>query len=92
MAISGTVKWFNVKKGFGFITYNDNGEDKDIFVHYTSILDDINGFKTLYQNDEVEFEIVDGQKGPQADQVHVLKRAPKPQRRRRRPRKTQSKI
>ena len=82
MTTAGTVKWFNSKKGYGFITYDDNGEEKDLFVHFSSILDDINGFKTLYEGDEVEFDIVDGQKGPQADNVHVLKRAPKPQSRR----------
>ncbi|MHA1821902.1 MAG: cold-shock protein [Promethearchaeota archaeon] len=79
MTAAGTVKWFNSKKGYGFITYDDNGEEKDLFVHFSSILDDINGFKTLYEGDEVEFEVVQGQNGPQADSVHVLKRAPKPE-------------
>ncbi|HOO74491.1 MAG TPA: cold-shock protein [Tepiditoga sp.] len=62
--MKGKVKWFDPKKGFGFVT----GEDgNDVFVHYTSIEGD--GFKTLEENMEVSFEIVDGQKGPQAANV-----------------------
>ncbi|MAG20640.1 MAG: cold-shock protein [Candidatus Marinimicrobia bacterium] len=61
----GTVKWFNEKKGFGFIT-SDSG-DKDVFVHFSSISG--NGFKTLEEGDKVEFEVVEGPKGDQAANV-----------------------
>lgn len=60
----GTVKWFNDTKGFGFIQ-QESGED--VFVHYTSIGGD--GFKTLKEGEEVEFEITQGPKGPQASDV-----------------------
>ncbi|WP_066504297.1 cold-shock protein [Abyssisolibacter fermentans] len=60
----GKVKWFNATKGFGFLT-RDNGED--VFVHYSAIVSE--GFKTLEEGQEVEFEIVDGEKGPQAANV-----------------------
>jgi CspA family cold shock protein len=63
----GTVKWFNAEKGFGFIAV-DGGQD--VFVHYTAI--QMEGYKTLDQNQRVEFEIVQGQKGPQADAVRPL--------------------
>ena len=63
MAI-GTVKWFNEKKGYGFIT-PENGED--VFVHYSELKQD--GFRTLSEGDKVEFEITQGQKGPQAVNV-----------------------
>jgi len=62
----GTVKWFNDSKGFGFITKEDGG---DIFVHYSAIQD--NGFKSLSKGQEVNFEVVDGPKGPKA--VNVTK-------------------
>ena len=62
---TGTVKWFSDDKGFGFITPDEPG--KDLFVHHTSIQG--NGFKSLGEGDQVEFEIVQGQKGPQAGEV-----------------------
>ena len=62
---TGTVKWFNPEKGFGFIT-RDNG-DKDVFVHHTAIQGA--GFKTLNDGERVEFEVVQGQKGPAAANV-----------------------
>ena len=62
--LQGKVKWFNNSKGYGFIG-QDSGAD--VFVHYTAIQSD--GFKSLQEGDVVEFEIVQGQKGPQADQV-----------------------
>ena len=65
----GTVKWFNPDKGFGFIAVDDSN-DEDVFVHYKSI--DIPGFRTLNENQRVEFEIVQGPKGMQADHVHPL--------------------
>lgn len=63
----GTVKWFNDQKGFGFIT-DENG--KDVFVHFTGL--NMEGFKTLKENQAVEFDVVDGEKGPQAVNVTVI--------------------
>jgi cold shock protein len=63
----GTVKWFNDQKGFGFITTKDG---QDLFVHHTSILGE--GFKTLQEGAEVQFEIEKGEKGPRAAQVSVI--------------------
>ena len=62
---TGTVKWFNESKGFGFITPSDGG--KDVFVHFSAIQS--GGFRTLKEGQEVEFEIENGPKGPQATQV-----------------------
>ncbi|HOA21301.1 MAG: cold-shock protein [Chloroflexi bacterium] len=64
----GTVKWFNSEKGFGFIARNSGG--KDVFVHYSAIISD--GFKTLQENQAVEFTVAQGAKGPQAQDVKVL--------------------
>ena len=63
----GQVKWFSEKKGYGFITREDGD---DIFVHYSAIQRD--GFKILYEGDEVEFEISEGKKGLQASNVTVV--------------------
>lgn len=60
----GTVKWFNESKGFGFI---EREEGEDIFVHYSAIQDD--GYKTLSEGQEVSFDVVDGAKGPAAENV-----------------------
>jgi CspA family cold shock protein len=65
--MTGTVKWFNNKKGYGFIT-KDDGED--VFVHYSAI--DMEGFKTLEEGQRVEFEIEQSEKGPQAVQVKPM--------------------
>lgn len=62
---TGTVKWFNDTKGFGFIAQDDGGDD--VFVHFSAIQTD--GFKSLQEGQKVEFEIEDGQKGPQARNV-----------------------
>ncbi|MBB1156969.1 MULTISPECIES: cold-shock protein [Amycolatopsis] len=64
----GTVKWFNSEKGFGFITPDNGGGD--VFVHYSEIQG--NGFRTLEENARVQFEIGQGQKGPQATSVSVI--------------------
>ena len=64
----GTVKWFSAEKGYGFIAVD--GQSQDVFVHHTAI--DSQGFRTLTEGQKVEFEIVQGQKGPQADRVHLL--------------------
>ena len=60
----GRVKWFNNQKGYGFI---QDESDKDIFVHYTGL--NMPGFKSLEEGNEVEFDIVQGEKGPQASNV-----------------------
>lgn len=61
----GKVKWFSAEKGFGFIEREDGN---DVFVHFSAI--DMDGFKTLEEGTEVEFEVVEGAKGPQAANVH----------------------
>ncbi|MGH7578061.1 MAG: cold-shock protein [Longimicrobiales bacterium] len=65
MRTSGTVKWFSETKGFGFITREDG--EKDCFVHHTAIQG--GGFKSLAEGDRVEFDVVQGQKGPSAENV-----------------------
>jgi CspA family cold shock protein len=70
MRITGTVKWFNDQKGFGFIAREDG--QKDCFVHHSAIQGD--GFKSLAEGDRVEFDVVQGQKGPAADNVTKLAR------------------
>ena len=65
---TGTVKWFNESKGFGFITKEDGG--KDVFVHFRAIKGE--GFKTLAEGQAVSYEVEEGAKGPQAANVSVL--------------------
>lgn len=62
---TGTVKWFNATKGYGFITPTDGGDD--VFAHYSAI--EMEGYKTLKEGQKVEFEIQDGPKGPQASHI-----------------------
>ncbi len=64
----GTVKWFNAEKGFGFIAQEDGGDD--VFVHYSAI--QTNGYKSLDENQKVEFDVTHGPKGPQAENVRPL--------------------
>jgi len=66
--VLGVVKWFNGEKGYGFIARDD--EEKDVFCHFTAI--SAEGFKTLREGQRVEFEVVDGDKGPQAQNVEVI--------------------
>ncbi len=70
----GTVKWFNPRKGFGFITIDD--EEKDVFVHFSAIQGGEDEFKTIYEGDIVEFDVVDGEKGQQASNVTVVEKGP----------------
>lgn len=67
MMTKGTVKWFNSQKGYGFLT---SDEGNDVFVHFTGL--NMEGFKTLEENQSVEFDVVDGEKGPQAVNVSVV--------------------
>lgn len=64
---TGTVKWFNETKGFGFI---EQESGPDVFAHYSAILD--SGFKTLQEGQKVEFNLTDGAKGPQAEAIVVI--------------------
>lgn len=65
--MTGTVKWFNAKKGFGFIS---DVEGNDVFVHFSAL--QMDGFKVLEDGQQVEFDVVDGEKGPQAANVSML--------------------
>ena len=71
--VKGTVKWFNSRKGFGFINSEDG---TDVFVHFSALAGDDDEYKTLNENDKVEFEVTEGQKGPQASNVVVTEKAP----------------
>ncbi|MGW6793140.1 cold-shock protein [Streptomyces chartreusis] len=68
MPQQGTVKWFNADKGYGYIAVDGGGPD--VFVHYSAIQSD--GYKSLDENQRVEFEVTQGNKGPQADSVRPL--------------------
>ncbi len=67
--LSGTVAWFNNAKGYGFLTYEGG---KDVFVHFSSIQRD--GYKSLKEGEPVQFDIITGDKGPQADNVVLVQR------------------
>lgn len=67
--LNGTVKWFNIEKGFGFITPENGG--KDLFVHFSGIVGE--HFRTLNEGDKVEFSVQDTQRGPSAVEVVVLR-------------------
>ena len=66
--VTGSVKWFNESKGFGFLTQDNGGQD--VFVHFNAIVAD--GFKTLAEGQKVSFNVEDGKKGPQATEVTPL--------------------
>ncbi|HME56240.1 MAG TPA: cold shock domain-containing protein [Candidatus Lokiarchaeia archaeon] len=72
--VNGTVKWFNARKGFGFISVPD--QEKDVFVHFSNIVTKEGEFATLNEGDEVEFETQEGQKGIEAINVKVTNKAP----------------
>ena len=65
MASKGTVKWFNASKGFGFIETGE--DDTDVFAHFSEI--EMEGYKTLKEGQEVEFDVEDGEKGPKAAKI-----------------------
>lgn len=65
---TGTVKWFNAAKGYGFITPSDGGDD--VFAHYSAI--EMDGYKTLKEGQQVEYEVQEGPKGPQATHIRAL--------------------
>ncbi len=67
---TGTVKWFNATKGYGFITPVDGGDD--VFAHYSAI--EMEGYKTLKEGQSVEYEVQDGPKGPQASHIRPVPR------------------
>lgn len=70
LKITGKVKWFDTKKGFGFLAYRENGEEKEIFVHYSAI--EAEGFKNLEDGQDVEFYIIEDQRGKHAINVRVI--------------------
>ena len=72
--VKGTVKWFNSRKGYGFINSEDG---TDVFVHYSALAGEGDEYKTLNENDKVEFDVVEGEKGPQASNVVVTEKAPR---------------
>ncbi len=65
---TGTVKWFNASKGYGFISPTNGGDD--VFAHFSAI--EMDGYKTLKEGQQVEFEIQDGPKGPQATNIRAV--------------------
>lgn len=81
MTETGIIKWFSNRKGYGFITLDENDEsnENDVFVHYSAIEGEDFEYKTLYEGDKVKFEIVEGDKGPQAENVKVIEKAEREQ-------------
>ena len=73
--VKGTVKWFDSRKGYGFITREDGSGD--IFVHFSAIQGDDADFKIIYEGDICEFEVTEGDKGPQATNLTVTEKGPR---------------
>ena len=73
--VKGTVKWFDSRKGYGFITREDGSGD--IFVHFSAIQGEDADFKIIYEGDIVEFEVTEGDKGPQATNLTVTEKGPR---------------
>ncbi len=73
--VKGTVKWFDSRKGYGFITREDGSGD--IFVHFSAIQGEDAEFKIIYEGDIVEFEVTEGDKGPQATNLTVVEKGPR---------------
>jgi CspA family cold shock protein len=73
--VKGTVKWFDSRKGYGFITREDGSGD--IFVHFSAIQGEGDDFKIIYEGDIVEFEVTEGDKGPQATNLTVVEKGPR---------------
>jgi CspA family cold shock protein len=73
--VKGTVKWFDSRKGYGFITREDGSGD--IFVHFSAIQGEGDDFKIIYEGDIVEFEVTEGNKGPQATNLTVVEKGPR---------------
>jgi CspA family cold shock protein len=69
-SLTGTVKWFNTQKGFGFIARDDG--DRDVFVHFQDIVADGDSFRNLNEGERVEFEVASGPKGPRAANVRKI--------------------
>ena len=79
---TGKVKWFDARKGYGFITQDDGSGD--IFAHYSAIEGGEGEFKTIYEGDVVEYNVTDGDKGPQATDIKVIEEGPRKSHRSRR--------
>ena len=72
---SGIVKWFDARKGYGFITRDD--DSSDVFVHFSVIQSSDDEFKVIYEGDKVEFEITDGDMGPEASSLTIIEKGPR---------------
>ena len=75
---AGTVKWFNARKGFGFITPTDSDQSGDVFVHHSAIVAEEDTFRSLNEGDEVEYEVGEGRKGPEAEKCRSYEEGPHP--------------
>ena len=77
--ITGTVRWFNARKGYGFSLPEGSSEEEgnDVFVHYSSIVADEKTFRTLYHGEKVAFTVIDGDKGPEAKEVTIVEPSPR---------------